>query len=487
MPYIVIQEEGGFQPLDEWAVEASSLPEVRFRENARWEKACEMLVRRAEREQTTPNVNVFLIFDKEEVLDLRDRPFLVHLLTQARERSWGARVFAVMSSVILSRDLGRGRQDLGRWIEELVAGRVTDLLQIRQELDLRHRESLWTALRDAASTVDDRRQMLRAVNGQRRWRCALPTKKKVVAQLLAPWAILDPSDEADSDLVIVIMTDDAGEQELVIDKYFCHSYSRACLVVTVRQKATDRLKKHCFERGLGEPLSLEGEFELWYFLLLLNQPARIASQEDLGSIHPVQLATQPLLKSPEPSSLPSVLLTCAFGMGPEETPQWLVAATDVGELLHRAPFEMEYRVELAIRPAKLIRILELSPSLNVWIHMGHGKARSGLWIPGEELVLPEQWIQCFFKRDLRLALFLTCESHELARRFAQAGAGVAIGFEGEVESTTCRELAIEVLKAILVDGTRGGAILAGFKTGVPRFEAVQVLNAQAKAYYPRRR
>jgi hypothetical protein len=109
-------------------------------------------------------------------------------------------------------------------------------------------------------------------------------------------------------------------------------------------------------------------------------------------------------------------------------------------------------------------------------------------VPGDGNVHIDTWLDILGKdkRDLRLALFLTCQSEEIARRFAEEGASVAIGFEGEVESVNTWHLAVEVIEAI-ADGTRGGTILAGFSRGRVRFDAIQNLDARARAYYPRHR
>jgi hypothetical protein len=82
-------------------------------------------------------------------------------------------------------------------------------------------------------------------------------------------------------------------------------------------------------------------------------------------------------------------------------------------------------------------------------------------------VPPEKWLQCFRGRRLALplALFLTCYSADVARIFAQAGAGVAIGFEGRVDSDKCRILADQILQSVLAKGWGQRAILEGFIQG----------------------
>jgi hypothetical protein len=56
-----------------------------------------------------------------------------------------------------------------------------------------------------------------------------------------------------------------------------------------------------------------------------------------------------------------------------------------------------------------------------------------------------------------------------------------------VQSTKARHLSVQVLKAMMTDGMRGDSIIAGFKNGKSRFKSLQNLNAEPRAYYPRRR
>jgi hypothetical protein len=238
-------------------------------------------------------------------------------------------------------------------------------------------------------------------------------------------------------------------------------------------------------KHIQHPVEVGGDFELWYLLLRLNEHVGERQPEDPFSVHSVRLSPNHRFVRAEYEKQPELLLTSTFELA--QVGQSLAAAREVGEIVHRIPFGMKRRIEIGTTPERLSVILEpIKPDVGlVWIHIGHGEGRSGLRVPGDGSVGIDSWLDILGKRDLRLALFLTCDSDEIARRFAEEGASVAIGFHGQVESDKTWHLAVEVIKAIVAEGTRGGTILAGFGEGLPRFDAVQKLDARARAYYPR--
>ena len=80
-------------------------------------------------------------------------------------------------------------------------------------------------------------------------------------------------------------------------------------------------------------------------------------------------------------------------------------------------------------------------------------------------------------------LLLTCHSRQMAEAFVRAGADVAIGFHGFVESAKTRELAEPVLRAVAQRGLTRDVILEGFRRGYARFQALKDNNAQPIAYF----
>jgi hypothetical protein len=486
MPIVVVQEDGAPEPLREWIVADLHTSEGEVVEERAWADLCHLLVKRAASAAARSRFNVFLVYDEEE-LNERDRPALIRTLKHARERSWGARLYVVLSNAPpLGHFPHESRADLAAWMKELIAGKVTDVIQVTESCW--DRAALHRALRDRATGTAARQKLLRQASGQRPWRCALPANWVDLADILGTaYAITEPDDDSRADLILVLEPPEAPQDsEAEIDRYLSGDGARRrCCVVTHMHWPSPRLKKYCAGKGLSEPIAIRDDFELWYLLLRLNLSAVDEEFVDADGVNAVPLAKKHRLRPSVSEPFPTLLVTSVFD--PDEEDQWLIAAQDVGEFLLLAPSGMDYRVELAIDPARLNGILDTMPVVDGWIHMGHGSGERGLWVPNDGEIVPDKWVQCFQDRELRLAMFLTCDSHDIARHFAEQGASVAIGFEGEVESAKARQLALGVLKIMLTEGTRGGSILAGFRGGEARFLAAQMIgDARPKAYHPRK-
>src|SRR5262249_20272863 len=156
------------------------------------------------------------------------------------------------------------------------------------------------------------------------------------------------------------------------------------------------------------------ELALWYSLLRLNRkaaPDSTARSNLARGVDPDR--DQLLLRRPAPSPL-CLLLTTIFGTGAEERLQWQEAARDVGGMVGGLVPDSEHGLVLGVTPKRVLDSLKKYPDANAWVHIGHGGDSSGLVIPGLGEVPPSRWVQCFAGRQLRLAAFLSCNSHELA-------------------------------------------------------------------------
>ncbi len=486
MPHVIVQAEGDVEPLASWWLE-----EAPKAQEEQWDELCLRLIQEARSERVgqdsaTPPFNVFLLFHEEEFPDELQQSALVSLLERARRRVWGAQLFFVVPPLKISTDLDPIMESLGDWMNELLKERFADVLQIRQSYTSENHEPLHRSLRKAARQAKERQQVLHDIVDHREWHCVFLTEhydgRDLVKKLLHPLVIAAPGERGDSNLVLVA----TGEMLSAERLKSCTGdlLHRSCLIATVDQNPSEVLSDFCQAQDLAPPLVFHGEIELWYFLLRLNELRKWSSTsfQVPESIQGVQALSSPRLQPAH--QFPSLLFTSAFGSDQDEVGQWLAAAEEVGRLLCKVPHALESRIELAVQPERVIRALKGKP--NVWIHMGHGSASSGLHIPGRT-VTQEQWVDCCSQCDLRLALFLTCDSHEIARLFAKSGAGVAIGFEGKVESEKTWHLAEEVLGAMFSRGTSRQVILEGFDAGAVRFRGVQTLDAKPRAYYPRGR
>jgi hypothetical protein len=498
--HLLVLPEGGVLPLMEWSeprrLDLSRRGDGR---SGQWKQLCEDVVRWAHSGKAD-STELFICLPDGELRWRQDVSYLHKLLAWAREHAWGARLSLVAGDdVHLSGELRESREALQQWMEAARQGRVRDLLQINFGPDepgangARHRRRDWRTdprlrqqvlgrLRAAASRFPDRQRVL----AERRrfpgpWQCVLDAQSGHNLDVL-PVALVQRYG-AREEAVNLVAVVDGSSQSNTVEKARRRYGDRCRLVATLGLPPSTALRSYCVDRGLGEPLHLRGDLELWFLLLRLNEPslpwwmrgppgnqaveACAATLRDGSGIHAIAGGGTRCFRSATPGSSPSILVTSSFS--PAEPGYCRDAAGDVGWLVDRAPLDLPLLVDPATNRQRLIRRIDRQPpDPAIWIHLGHGDGKYGLWEVGSNVPVPtEQWLQCFQGRQLALplALFLTCKSADIARSFAQAGAGVAIGFEGEVLSDRCRVLADQVLKSVLAKGWQPGAILEGFSQG----------------------
>src|SRR5205085_5183717 len=115
-----------------------------------------------------------------------------------------------------------------------------------------------------------------------------------------------------------------------------------------------------------------------------------------------------------------------------------------------------------------------SKSITAWVYQGHGDYMNGLQESrAGRLAPPDRWLNCFsdYQSSLPLVVFSACRSSQIARLFAEAGAGVAIGFDSDVTSSAAKLLTTDVVSTAL--RTRGNLkeILEAFRRGCRRLTA----------------
>jgi hypothetical protein len=485
MPYVLVQPDGAPEPVKErWRTPPPHVPDAE--QDLKWIEVCDDLVSLAAGKCETTSFNVFLLLDRIDLFEDRNQPAIERLIRSARERCWGARLLLVLSKVpSIARIPVDERAAVTAWMNEVLAGRVCDILQINVGVESTTKDALHIILRNRAAVVTERQTLLFDAPGHRPWRCALPASRLDTASVLGPELATTKTDGQEAfDLVVLVAGSTRGEREGEISRHLAKDLARRrrYRVVTYDPDCLLELQDFCQRREIGPPLVLGGDFELWYLLLRLNEQAK-STWREVESIHPVP-APSPRLTVPNDRARLTILLTSTFGAS--EKCQWLFAATDVGKLMHISP-AIDFRVELVIDTRRLLQILKkMPPVIDAWIHIGHGSGRDGLWVPDEGNVSPDQWADCFGEKELRLVMFLTCFSGEIARHLASRGAGVAIGFEGKVESENAHKVATEVLEKMVSGGANTPSILTGFDLGAGKFHATDRLNARPRAYYPKR-
>jgi len=179
---------------------------------------------------------------------------------------------------------------------------------------------------------------------------------------------------------------------------------------------------------------------------------------------------------------PHLLITSAFHPDNHE-PNCLDAVKDVGIIARAAPADAECYVHPYFRAADLPDLLKRMPELTAWLHLGHGD-EAGLKDIAGELIKLDEWLARLQHADMRLPLvFLSvCESAPVARKFVEAGVGVAVGFEKEVLPEMCRTLAVPVISAALNSAGNRRAILEAYNEVFKRDPAGATL-FKPKAFY----
>jgi len=506
--YVVVQQANGHSAPDYWSCEAPDAERLGVGEIAEWRRLCRLIVDWAHAEPLV-GVEVFLCLVGDELILPPDRNTLKRLLTLARNHTWGAKLYLVTSRKSYAPNaLLAGKVSWERWMEWAVAGRALDVVQ----LDYPQRRPAGFPgkdLRRAADLSDQRyRELAACALPAGTWRCVMAHEQPLIEDLLSSMVQYPEASDQAQNLVVVVDSLLARDQVALVRRARRRFPGRCRLVAALRH-STPQLREYCASMGLPNPIDLQGVFELWYLLMRLGDRSRLFAERDLNPrvgftasdgvrrepkpwIRKVPLDEEPVFDPATAFDLSEILITSSFNARDKD--QCREAAEDVGQFLEHAPLGLRFLVEPAVTLGRLVRAAEHHRDLQAWIHLGHGTARGGLeeastGKPGTgRLASPDRWLDCFRvqRHKLCLAMFLTCHSSPIADRFARAGAGATLGFQREVESDMCRELAVEVLKAAFVNGTSPGAILFGFQHGYYRLVVQQTLQSEPVVFLPER-
>jgi hypothetical protein len=229
-------------------------------------------------------------------------------------------------------------------------------------------------------------------------------------------------------------------------------------------------------------LRFRGLLELRYFLRRLNRLCQVEGRaQALSQTVAAVPVSRPVFQFGS-ARRPRLLITSAFNPADCEV-NCLDAVTDVGLVSRAAPADADCYVQPYFRAADLPALLRRMPELTVWLHLGHGDA-SGLKDIAGDTVRLDEWLASLRHCAARLPLLVlsVCESAAVARRFAEAGVGVAVGFEKKVLPELCRPLAEAVIPAALSHGGRREAILRAYDV-VLKLHAESAAASGPKAFY----
>jgi hypothetical protein len=496
--HVIVLEEGGCGPPSEWSVRKTFDP-IELGEGLApaWQMLCQEVVVWA-LTGAKVSLEIFICVVGDELTVPPDRSSLTRLLRLARDYSWAAKLFLVVSQRLRMEKLVlEGRESRERWMRTALEGKALDILQL--DYDPKRPTSIkGEDLRSAADRAYARHESLAAQSAASgSWRCVVDPEQRPLQSFLSAWLEV-PGPAGAPNLIIVVDDLRPAKQLVTVNRALRRYPGRRHLVVTLQP--APELPSFCQSLNLPAPVELRGPFELWYFLLRLNETRsrlRLGTRTELsqmnsfdpafnGYVHPVELEETRVFHPNGNGDPPVIVITSAFN--PQEPEQCFEAARDVGCFVERCPLGYQVLVEPAMTLGRLFRVMERWKDFNVWVHLGHGDGANGLEEAGTDRMLtPANILRCFEGRGLNLALamFLTCRSTLIACLFAKAGAGVAIGFEEEVESSKGRELAGDVLETMLAEGTGQESILRGFRLGCHRIEVQEQLPSLPVAFYPR--
>jgi hypothetical protein len=456
-----------------------------------WKRAALELVHLASKSEAAP-VDVFLCLKTQFFAELLDRKFISDLLELACNYSWGANVYVVTD---VSQELLRSPIDLNpyldslcNWFRAIYESGATDIIQAR--FNTLSNVEVWNdtdSLIYLLSSADRSRERHKALSLEGEWKGLLRKESGMLKRLLSDFDIYTDSNishlirggnwEIRGGNWVVVMEDiSSNAQTRMWNKVSAVRPDKGIVVMGDLMK-TSRLSDYIdnLKRNADWKIAwYSGSFELQYLFHLLSNDLPPSPTSNVGRVEIIQTLSDPLMfQQSRVVETPSMLVTSSFP-SPNTTPnQWhsLQAAIEVGKSVIRKPAHAAYIVSPSTDCENLPAALDNLPlHLTAWLHVGHGNKEHGLQESSGEFRSAQRWLDSFLGRrsrggSLSLAIFSACHSEEIARKFAQAGVGVAIGFEKPVPGDACRILTSPLISAALRSGGDREAILRTFHKG----------------------
>lgn len=423
--------------------------------NRKWEQTTLALARQAI-EQRDFHAEVFLCLKADYLVSQFDYESCRELCMTARKYCWGARVYvAADDRVDLQPVSAKNRVLLATFLRQLHDGeqRATDVLLSNfdrmDQLQSYHLKDLRRARDDSATRYD----MLPGLIIPSRWHCWAASSE------YKDW--LEDISEDDARNIIIVIKDNQSVGKAIRrakEKITDHT-GRFVLGCLTRGELSQTIVKFSSQYRIPV-LSFRGLLELRYYLLRLNQLCESRAQALPDTMEAVNVLRQVFFV--EDKYRPRLLVTSAFHPSDNEA-NCVDAARDVGILSRCVPPYTECCIQPYFRAHDLTNLLKRMAELTAWLHLGHGDESGLKDIDGNPIKL-ENWFARLQHSGTRLPLmFLSvCRSAQVARRFAEAGVGVAIGFEENVLPEVCRMLASPVVSAALSNGGSRRAILQAY-------------------------
>lgn len=482
---LVTMLPGDGEPIDQWNLHliASNVQQMY---TARWEQLSDKIVAAQNRAQHV-QPEVFLCLREPEIGSNYSR--LLDLFDMAHGHIRGAPLYLVISSSIGQvGTLIEEERTLNLWFE-MVERNVTDLIQfplphyqhrkpvqadrLNQRADeCRHRQTIIEQLlhQEALSRRD---------NGEGLWpwrqvSLPIPTENDPL------WSTFSSTLTSQNSHTVFVIGPDGQSRTLLEDKLkiikmrHSHKNRRAPLQVVVPwlEDLSPDFKQFCEAQNLAIMPLYVGPCEIRFFLQRLNGVVAEHTAAEV-IVRTVERKRENEVFDPyDLKHRPSLLLTSAFHQGDQE--HFSAVRKEISEIVRLAwqgsTLPITHNAIDVERLRHMLSSAHIPRHLTIWLHLGHGERGGNLREYNQSMREATEWLSCFSglpkKRSLALAFFSSCHSGEIAQRFAEAGVGVAIGFENKVDPATCQQISVPVIHAAWKTNGDQFAILDAFRRSI---------------------
>lgn len=448
---IVVLQRGSPHILQEWREEPGWLRDDYWQESScYWPEG--VLNNRPE------PIDAFLCLERETLAEGYDAVHMREVIQQAHDAMWGAELRVVVDQRLLLEGQRKFRESREGWFRMLLDNGISDII----ELPIDPTDN--TPFAEAAARSRKRDQILTTNRIDGDWKCLLyktPDPASEIEAFLAPFLVRSTSDVVGENCLIVLR-DRCDDDGLEFVRSVLERLSPGRVMVGVLDEVEEpplELKLLCAKKAC-ELVRFCGLFELQYFLRKLVAAGEICTCSQ-SRTDAVQVISEPLFSNRPPQ----LLITHSFT--PTDVIGCYAAARDVRRLRRAVSNQLQTEIHPAVQCVTLPDVLGRLRPLLAWVHIGHGGGTKGLQQAGGAFKTAEEWLKCFacYQSSLALAVFSSCRSERVARSFAEAGVGVAIGFVDDVPKRVCGLLTQVVVAAALRSNGERHEILQAFQQG----------------------
>lgn len=467
---VIIFQQSTDSALDDWDVEEDDpLSESEWRAaSRRW--PAELLAEEDLQRGFEHQPSVLLCLDRDTLGDHYNASFLRTVIRQAHKSMWGAKLYVVVDSKLQlewDSDLNEERKV---WFKMLLDNGVTDVLQL--PLDPESDPSFRYAVPRSNRRLKNLGQLL----PDKKWLIIQPDKADIVPDeplppeaqwLLEAFLSEENATEKGQNSLLVVRDGKVGQMNFVGEKLKDSRRGGISvgLLSDLNIKFTTEFQS-LLKHHECPVVEFRGLFELHYFMQQLDAD-HLQHRSTLSRAQFVIVAGDGNLKN----SSPQLLITHAFI--PSEEDAYYSAAQDSWFLREAVKGKGEVIIYPSVDMRSLQSLLDKATRLLAWVHIGHGNGDAGLQEANGLYRPAENWLKCFsqYNNGLPLVVFSSCKSEAVARKFAEAGAGVTIGFRQSVNRDICERMTTTVVKAAFDSGGDRNKILEAFAKGKDLLES----------------